>query len=323
MIIAPASSSCPPRPNAGPAMTAPSLIAFLSVATAAIGIASAAPLLKAPAIELVEMSVVPAQRVEIAAPTARITRMFVEPGQRIEVGDLIAGVDTSAIDRQIEELRRQGTAVQRRLEAVRLEAQSIGVLVEQQLTSRARLDQLEEHLRELETSALQLQAAVGTAEQQLAAAEIRAPIAGVVSSITDVSAEGHAAPERGLAVIDPDQGRLLIEGRLPSHVVAAIGVNGAFRVWTGPDALTRRERLGARLVWPSQPPAGGQPEAVSRMIDVRLELVAPTHDQASRLGPGHRVAVAVETGSSQQVWPAIDTLCRTIRVPCTSMLVKE
>ena len=260
--------------------------------------------------------------VEVRPGAAKVNRLLVVEGQRVAAGEVVAEIDTNDLDREMTALKNQVDATRRTLEAVRLEAKSFGILLEQGLASPQRVSELNGRVADLERSAGELIVQLAAAEQRLANAEVRAPVAGVVDIVMRRPAgEPYGAGDIMLRVAT-DPSSIVLEGRLGVEAAAALEAAGQARVWLGaPSFLTARPVM-ARLTWrdrPTRTPHAMQAHTTDRgdeMIAVRLEI--PGGHEGLPAGtvvlPGQSVFITLAMSGRSLAQQILDPIRRNLRL---------
>lgn len=234
----------------------------------------------------------------------RITQVHAAVGQSVAAGELLATVDTGDVDARIAALKAQAQASQLRLDVVRREVQAFEVMEQQQLVARARVEQLERKLAELERENAAVLARVAEADGYLALVEIRAPIGGVVHSIDGLVAGRDVRPGEKLAEIAGHPGGLILEAMLTAKQAGAVSAGRDVRIWperaAWHDGRGFTGRLLSLMLAPS--PASIQSSGFSRHI-ARVEVEA---GEAAALGVaiaplGGKARIAIRTGPQPAV----------------------
>ena len=316
-------SSLPPvAPQPRPRARAPVLDVRLPVAIGllvvagffgvGLGAAAYAPIDKGvglPGTIIVETKVKPVQHQR----GGQVARIHVVEGQHVNAGDVLVTLDTQAVDEQLVAMKAQAEAARRQLALARDEAATMTELLERKLAARSRVLALERQVAELEKEAAGLVAKIAVAEQELARAELRAPVAGRVLKLKVASEGAVIAPGGTVLDIVPDSDRLVIEGRLQPNQIEALKPGMPAKVWL--TALSWREQrpLPARLAWVSadsvEDPRTGQPYFIAR-----VELDQRPSDGARQvvLHPGMRAEMVLLTGERTLLDQLIDPIMKNV-----------
>ena len=248
-----------------------------------------------------------------------LDRVMAHKGQQIASGELIAVLDTAAIDRQIAELRQHSNAVRQQLDLVRQEARSFSDLLEKRLASRAKVESLEQHVAALEQDAAGILARTAEAERQLSRMELRAPIGGTLDWVTPALPGTGIDPGGSVARIAPHPRRLTVEAMLPLEAARKVVVGTQMSVWLSALSWLEGRPLQARIVR-----IGHETElaaAVSaEFVPVRMELDTASAALAGRIAlvPGLRGGFVLRQGQrtfvEQLLEPVLRNLIRPARV---------
>lgn len=277
-----------------------------------LGAAAYAPIDKGvglPGTIIVETKVKPVQHQR----GGQVSRIHVTEGQHVRAGEVLLTLDTSAVDEQLVALKAQAEAARRQLALARDEAATMTDLLERKLAARSRVLSLERQVAELEKESAGLLARIAVAEQELARAELRAPVAGRVLKLRVASEGAVIAPGGTVLDIVPDSDRLVVEGRLQPNQIEALKPGMPAKVWL--TALSWREQrpLSAKLAWVSadsvEDQRTGQPYFIARVeLD---ERPAETARQFA-LHPGMRAEMVLLTGERTLLDQLIDPIMRNL-----------
>ena len=262
-----------------------------------------------------EVQIIEPRPAPVVAGSAPIERIVTAVGQHVTAGDVVADVDTTALDREIAALQEKSASVQRQLDAVRAEAQSIGILHGHGLVPRSRLTDLETQLAALETSAQDLVRLTNSAEQRLAGTNLKAPMSGIVTMIA-LPVEGRQfRPGDMLLQIAADADRVYLEGRLPHEMITPLAAHGRATIDAGPLAALSGSPIEVRLI---STEAAETAEGGGLRL-VRLEALLPRSAIASGhlLEPGAKVMLTVR-GSGAGLPQVATILRRNLRLTASS-----
>jgi HlyD family secretion protein len=109
-----------------------------------------------------------------------IAKLGVDFNDQVQPGQLLAQIDTTALDAELAQTRAQRTSAQASLELARTQAARQQGLFDQGYVSRADVDSAQANLRSAQAALAQQSAAVQRAEFNRRNAEIRSPVAGTV-----------------------------------------------------------------------------------------------------------------------------------------------
>jgi RND family efflux transporter MFP subunit len=242
-----------------------------------------------------------------------VGRIHVAEGQDVKVGDLLVSLDSKSIDDQLTALRSQADAAQRQLNLIRQEAMSFTELFEKRLASRSRVLSLERQVAEVEKENAGLTARILLAEQELQRAEIRAPAAGRILTLSIHGPGAVVQPGATVAEIVPEQDRLVIEGRLAPNAIENVKPGMPAKVWLTSLSWRDQRPLKARLAWVSPDSVEDKRTGAAYFI-ARVELDETRSEVAQRmtLHPGMRTEMLLLTGERTLLDQLIDPLLRNI-----------
>ncbi len=210
--------------------------------------------------------------VEVRPGDAKVNRLRVVEGQRVAAGEVVAEIDTSDLDREMAALKNQVDATRRTLDAVRLEAKSFGILLEQGLASPQRVSELNGRVAELERSAGEFIMQLATVEQRLANAEVRAPVEGVVGAVMGRPAGEPFGAGDIMLRIATDPSSIVLEGRLGIEAAARLEAAGQARIWLGASSFMTARPVMARLTWRDRSTRSSH-ATLAHSMDRREELI--------------------------------------------------
>lgn len=242
-----------------------------------------------------------------------ISKIHVSEGQEVAAGDLLVTFDSIAIDEQIAALRLQAQAADRQLDLARQEADTMAELMERKLAARSRVLGLQRQVAQIEKEVAALNARITVAEQELARAEVRAPVGGRILSVAVHGAGAVTQPGATILEIVPQADRLVIEGKLAPNQIENVKQGMPARVWL--TALSWREQrpLDARLAWVSADSIEDR-RTGQRQFIARVELSEPAASiaQSVKLMPGMRAEILLLTGKRTLLDQLVDPLMRNI-----------
>lgn len=242
-----------------------------------------------------------------------IGAVHVVEGAEIKAGDLVATIDTSALQEQVGALRTQQKAALRQLDLMREEALLLGDLVKKQLTSRPRLVAAERTIAEIEKEAAGFVGRIAIVEQEVAKAEIRSPVAGRILALAVHGRGAVVAPGGIVAQIVPLDDRLVIEGRLSPALIDLVKPGLPAKVWLTGVAWRDSRPLPARLAWIS-PDAIEDRRTGLTYFTARVELTQSRREIEGRLSlhPGQRADILVVTGARTLFEQLLDPILRNV-----------
>lgn len=289
------------------------LAAVVTFAAAGFGTAALAPLDKGvgmPGTVIVESKVKPVQHPR----GGTVAEIRVVEGQDVRAGDILATLDTRAIDEQIAALKAQAAAARRQLELAQMETATIADLADRKLASKSRVLSLQRQVAEVEKESAGIASRIVLAEQELERAILRAPVAGRVLDLQVSSPGVVVGPGVKLMDIVPDGDRLVIEGRLSPNQIENVKPGMPAKVWL--TALSWRDQrpLPARLAWVSadsmEDKRTGQPYFTARVeID---DASAPAPGGKSPLQAGMRSEILLVTGQRTLLDQLIEPVLRNV-----------
>lgn len=277
-----------------------------------VGVAAVAPIDKGigmPGTIIVESRVKPVQHEQ----GGTVAVVHVTEGQQVGAGDLIATMDVKGLTEQLQALVAQSLAADRQLSLARQEASTMRDLYQRQLASRSRLLTLERQVAEIEKEIAALRARIEIVRRDLARAEIRAPEAGRILSLSVKGSGSVLQAGATVAELVPDDDRLVIEGRLNPNQIENVRPGMPAKVWL--TALSWREQrpLAATLAWIS-PDSIEDRRTGATYFAARVELAERRALVADKimLQPGMRSEILLMTGERTLLDQLIDPLMRNI-----------
>jgi len=308
-------TSTPRWLDGGAALRGPVLFGLL-VATlffgAGAGWAALAPLatgVNAPATIVVESKTKPVQH-----PSGGIVeRIHVGEGDRIAAGARLVTLKTAGIERQRTALIAQLGAAKRQLGLLGEEVAIHQGLLDKGLARKSLLLRLRRQYADIEKEIERTNARIAALDEEIARAEIRAPVAGRLLSLAVHARGAVIGPGSVIAVIVPESDPLVIEGRLSPRDIDAVHPGMPAKVWL--TALNMREShpLAASLVWIS-PDRVDDPRRGS-FYRVRVELTRLGELALGKVGlyPGMPAEILIQSGERTLLDQILDPLARNIR----------
>lgn len=237
--------------------------------------------------------------------SGKIIRRNVELGNTVSAGDVLMEIDPKDVQQTVNITAAQVTAAQSQLTLAESNLERYRALFEEGAVSRAVYDQyVNAHAAAL-AAARQASAQYAQGANQLGYTALRAPSAGVISSINAEAGQVVAAGQTILTLVQ--DGEQEIEMEIPENRYEAI--RNASRIQVSFWALPGRTVEGA--VREMAPIA----DKVSRTYKVRIQLVNPPPElklgmtaSVSVANVGQQTAVVVplsaiyQTGASPSVW---------------------
>ncbi len=229
----------------------------------------------------------------------RITQVHAVVGQPVAGGELLATVDAGDVDVRIAELKVQAQTSQMRLDVVRREVQAFEVLEQQQLVARARVEELERKLADLERENAGVLARVAEADGHLALVEIRSPVAGMVHSMDGLVTGRDVRPGEKLAEIAGNPGGVILEAMLTAGQAGAVSARRDVRIW--PELAAWRDGRGfvGRLVSLTVAPSPSSTTSGGPLTHIaRVEVAAPEAAAlvAAIMPFGSQARISIRTG---------------------------
>lgn len=125
----------------------------------------------------------PGQRSEVASQASgRVLSVTVRPGDTVQEGDVLAQIDTAALQLQLSQQRATASATRVQLQSSEQQLERTEQLASQGLTTPSALEQARSAAAALQSQLEALESAVETAELSLANATVEAPLSGTVSA---------------------------------------------------------------------------------------------------------------------------------------------
>jgi multidrug resistance efflux pump len=160
------------------------------------------------------------------ADAGQIARWTVATGVQVAAGDVVATLDTRALDALIDALKKQIGAVRARAEAIRLEALAVAGV---DGTPGARVATLESHVADLDREEVGLNVRLSMHEQDRQRTVVKSPVSGRLADVS-VGDGGSFKAGATLAVVVPEAGRARLEVTWPAGA-AGLRVNAPVRAW--------------------------------------------------------------------------------------------
>jgi membrane fusion protein (multidrug efflux system) len=209
-----------------------------------------------------------------------------ELGQSVRKGELLARIDAGALGAQASSARAQLAAAQAQLDVARREVERSRALVAAGAIPRRDLEQAESRIEAQRATVDQARAQLSSSADQLADANVRAPMTGVVAqravNTGDVVTPGATLYQ----IIDPSSVRL--SASVPSDQLGAlqVGLPVRFTVHGYPDQTFNGSL--ARIA-PSADPA-------TKQIAILVDVPNPAHQLLAGLFARGRIAAQTATG---------------------------
>ncbi len=242
-----------------------------------------------------------------------VGRVHVAEGQDVAIGQVLVTLNTQALDQQITALKSQAQAAARQLDLIRQEALTMADMADRKLAARSKVLNLERQVAEIEKETAGFIARIAIAEQDLARAEIRAPVAGRVLSLAVHGAGAMVQPGATVLEITPQTDRLVVEGRLSQIHIDDIKHGMAAKVWLTGSTWRDSRPISAKLAWVS-PDSVEDKRTGAFYFVARIEL-EETRTEVSRrvaLHPGQRTDILLLTGERTLLDHMLDPLLRNL-----------
>ena len=242
-----------------------------------------------------------------------VGRVHVAEGQDVAIGQVLVTLDTQALDQQITALKSQAQAAARQLDLIRQEALTMTDMADRKLAARSKVLNLERQVAEIEKETAGFIARIAIAEQDLARAEIRAPVAGRVLSLAVHGPGAMVQPGATVLEITPQTDRLVVEGRLSQIHIDDIKHGMAAKVWLTGSTWRDSRPISAKLAWVS-PDSVEDKRTGAFYFVARIEL-EETRTEVSRrvaLHPGQRTDILLLTGERTLLDHMLDPLLRNL-----------
>ena len=242
-----------------------------------------------------------------------VGRVHVAEGQDVAIGQVLVTLNTQALDQQITALKSQAQAAARQLDLIRQEALTMADMADRKLAARSKVLNLERQVAEIEKETAGFIARIAIAEQDLARAEIRAPVAGRVLSLAVHGPGAMVQPGATVLEITPQTDRLVVEGRLSQIHIDDIKHGMAAKVWLTGSTWRDSRPISAKLAWVS-PDSVEDKRTGAFYFVARIEL-EETRTEVSRrvaLHPGQRTDILLLTGERTLLDHMLDPLLRNL-----------
>ena len=242
-----------------------------------------------------------------------VGRVHVAEGQDVAIGQVLVTLDTQALDQQITALKSQAQAAARQLDLIRQEALTMTDMADRKLAARSKVLNLERQVAEIEKETAGFIARIAIAEQDLARAEIRAPVAGRVLSLAVHGAGAMVQPGATVLEITPQTDRLVVEGRLSQIHIDDIKHGMAAKVWLTGSTWRDSRPISAKLAWVS-PDSVEDKRTGAFYFVARIELEETRTEVSKRvaLHPGQRTDILLLTGERTLLDHMLDPLLRNL-----------
>jgi multidrug efflux pump subunit AcrA (membrane-fusion protein) len=282
-----------PRGHVRLSLRAPALAGsvILALVATAIGIAARTPFeQRIGATGLVQQLPVQSHGVRHARGGS-IERVHVTVGQEVAAGDLLITLGTGALADDLARLQAEALTAERQLAAIRQEVASLATAPDTTPDRQSRIARLEVKLHEIEREGVALIRRTALAEQELARAVVRAPVAGRVAGLAEVGAA--IAPGAAVADIHPALQPLTILAAVEAPAHMAIAPGAPVRVWPTSFTAAGYRPLRARVAEVADVPAA--PLSPARRL-LRIELSEPRAGPLVN-GAAARLSIALGTHS--------------------------
>lgn len=242
-----------------------------------------------------------------------IGAILVAQGDDVKADQVLATLDTQALDEQITALRAQQDASNRQLALIRQEATTMADLLERKLAARSRVLGLQRQVAEVEKEAAGLVARIATIEQELARAAIKAPVSGRVLTSAITGPGSVIQPGATVFEIVPQDDRLVVEGRLAPNAIDSVKPGMDAKVWLSGLSWRESRPLKARLSWLSPDSVEDKRTGAVHFV-ARIEIEEPRTALADRfkLYPGMRTEILLMTGQRRLLDQILDPLLRNM-----------
>lgn len=207
------------------------------------------------------------QAVLAAQADGRVTEVLVRSGERVQAGQVLLRIDSPAARAAGEAGAAQAAGAASALAAARADFERAQRLHAQQYLSDAALQRAEAHFRAAEGQARATEAQAAAARAASGWRELRAPYAGVVTSVNAAAGDLAQAGRPLIGFYAP--GALRVVADVPGDVVPSLRREAPVSMQFGPGACSGRS--GAEVAnWMVVPAV----DAASRSVAVRVELPA-------------------------------------------------
>lgn len=200
-----------------------------------------------------------------------VVEAYVEPGERVEAGQVIARIDTAALEDTLQSARSAVTNARSQLSLARREEERQRALVAAGAVARRNVETAEQQTVAARAQLAQAQAQLAQAQEQLGNTRITAPFTGVVSekpfSAGDVVQPGTAL----YTIVDPSS--LELEASVPAAQLAALRIGSPVTFTV--NGLPQRAFEGRiTRINPAVDPATRQVRVYAEIPNTEGELVA-------------------------------------------------
>lgn len=237
-----------------------------------------------------------------------VLEAYVEPGERVAKGQVLARIDTAALEDTLQSARSAVTTARSQLSLARREEERQQALVAAGAVARRNVETAAQQTVLARSQLVQAQAQLAQAQEQLGNTRITAPFAGVVSekpfSAGDVVQPGTAL----YTIVDPSS--LELEASVPAGQLAALRIGAPVRFTV--NGLPQRGFEGRiTRINPAVDPATRQVRVYAEIPNTEGELVAGLFAEG-RIAAEERNALTI---------PA-DAVDRTMQQPAV-LVVRE
>lgn len=230
-----------------------------------------------------------------------LERVHVAIGQQVAAGQIIVSFDTGPMAAELAELRRQADTAERQLEEIRKEVAAIIAGGELRAETRARIAALEGRIVAIEKDGVALTRRTAIAEQELARAAIRAPVAGRLTHVATLEAGAALTAGTTVAEIAPLTPPVAIITTLDASRGIAAGT--PVRVWPIDTDAAGFRPLRARVTGVAAVPHVASEHAL------KIELAG---GRTAQLAPGSQVRLGIATGTHTFLGELIEPVVRLL-----------
>ncbi len=235
--------------------------------------------------------------------SGRVERLLVAIGQRVKAGQVVAVIEHDDLQAKLDQARAELNEVRVQLGQARVDLRRQGALRAEDLVSQDSLDKARQLVEVLAAREASAQARVVTAQVSLDFATVRAPIAGVVATISTQEGETVAASFNAPTFMTiVDLGRLQVEDYVDETDVGLVEVGQ--EAFFGVEAFP--ERKFAAQVQAIRPAAKLVDDVVYYTVDLRI-----TDPYEGLLKPEMTANIAIVVGHRPQaLWVPADAVRR-------------
>ncbi len=243
--------------------------------------------------------------------------IHVREGDTVAAGDPLVTLETERLTREREALLAQKAAAQRQHGLLGEEIAAQESLLAKGLARRPALLALRRQQAELEKEMHRAAARIATLAEEIARAQVRAPVAGRVLTLNVHVRGAVVGPGATIAEIVPEEDRLVVEARLRPTDIDAVRPGMPAKVWLTALDMRQSRPLAARLVWISPDRLNdkrGRSYYRMRVEILREERAAHgPQEPMPDLYPGMPAEVLVRAGERTLLEQILDPLTRNLR----------